>query len=84
MITITLKLFATLSRFMPEKKENELPGIPRQIKIPHNSTLSDLIILLKIPADEVKLCYVNGVYQEINYRLQENDEVGIFPPIGGG
>ncbi|MCA1954518.1 MAG: MoaD/ThiS family protein [Anaerolinea sp.] len=32
----------------------------------------------------MKLCYVNGRYQEADYALNEGDEVGIFPPIGGG
>ncbi len=84
MITITLKLFATLNQFMPDKLEHELPGIPHQIQIPDESSLADLIVLLKIPAEEVKLCYVNGIYQEVDYILKENDAVGIFPPVGGG
>ncbi len=81
MITIQLKLFATLSRFMPG---NDLPGIPKEKQFPDGTTLMDLVNHLGIPDEEVKLCYVNGRYQEVDYILQDKDEVGIFPPIGGG
>ncbi len=81
MITIHLKLFATLSRFMPG---SDLPGIPQEKQLPAGTTLADLITRLGIPDEEVKLCYVNGRYQEVDYILQDQDEVGIFPPIGGG
>lgn len=81
MITINLKLFATLSRFM---EGNDLPGTIKPYSLQPNSTLADLVNQLGIPAEEVKLCYVNAVYQELDYILQDGDEVGIFPPIGGG
>lgn len=81
MITIQLKLFATLSRFMPG---DDLPGIPKTKHLREGSTLADLVLDLGIPDEEVKLCYVNGRYQELDYILQDQDEVGIFPPIGGG
>ena len=81
MITIKIKLFATLSRFA---KVEGLPGTPDHIQIPNNFTLDDLVKHLNIPDEEVKLCYVNGIYEELDYFIQDGDEVGIFPPIGGG
>ncbi len=81
MITIQLKLFATLSRFMPG---TDLPGIPKEKQIPDGTSLAGLVFHLGIPDEEVKLCYVNGLFQELDYILQDKDEVGIFPPIGGG
>ncbi len=43
-----------------------------------------LVNQLNIPDEQVKICFINGLIREMDYVLQEADEVGIFPPIGGG
>ena len=77
---ITVKLYATLNRYGP----NERAGTPFIIELSENATLYDLINLLKIPPEETRIMFVNGIIQESDYRLKDGDEVGIFPPIGGG
>jgi molybdopterin converting factor small subunit len=77
---IHVRLFATLRNYVPASKG----GATLTLNLPGDATLADLLQSLNLPLEEVKLCYVNGRYQETNYQLNEGDEVGIFPPIGGG
>jgi len=77
---IKLKLFATLTKYL----DNLPAGTQKEIDLEPGSTLDDLAILLKIPSMEVKICFVNGIICELDRKLQEGDEVGFFPPIGGG
>jgi molybdopterin converting factor small subunit len=39
---------------------------------------------LGLPEDEVKLVFVNALFREPAHMLANSDEVGIFPPVGGG
>ena len=77
---VRVKLFATLTKFTPGKE----PGIPFVSEIPDGSRLLDLMAHLKLPEEEVKFLFVNGRVQPEGYKLNSNDEVGIFPPVGGG
>jgi sulfur-carrier protein len=77
---VSVKVFATLTKFVPGQQA----GIPFNSEIPAASTLADLMAYLKLPEEEVKLAFVNGRLKSPDYKLQNNDVVGIFPPIGGG
>jgi molybdopterin converting factor small subunit len=77
---VTVKLYATLSRYGSSEKA----GAPFDVEIAEGATLRDLVALLKIPTEETRILFVNGIIQEPDYRLKSDDEVGIFPPIGGG
>jgi molybdopterin converting factor small subunit len=77
---VTVKLFATLTRF----GQGEKAGTPFIIELSEGATLQDLVSLLKIPVEETRIIFVNGIIQEPDYRLKDKDEVGLFPPIGGG
>lgn len=77
---IRLKLFATLKRFLP----GQPAGTPVEVELPTEATLAALVEQLHLPPDEVKICFVNGRICELDTPLHENDEIGIFPPIGGG
>ena len=37
-----------------------------------------------VPAEEVHILMVNGTNVTFEYILNENDRVGLFPPVGGG
>jgi len=52
--------------------------------LPEGATIADLIHHLNLPAEEVKLAFVNGRARPEDWRLEPGDEVGIFPPVGGG
>jgi molybdopterin synthase sulfur carrier subunit len=77
---VHVKLFATLGMFAP----HGISAKPFPLEVEPGSTLQDLVGRLKIPDEEVKICFVNGRIMELSYCFQEGDEVGIFPPIGGG
>lgn len=76
MIKIDLKLFVTLSQYLPEDKDC--------CEIPEETTVEKLIADLGIPADMVKLIFINGKRQDGTYELKQDDRVGLFPPVGGG
>jgi len=77
---VTVKLFASLARFSP----GGLPGTPFELTLPDSATVQDLVDQLGIPVEEIKVPFVNGLIRELDCDLQPGDEVGIFPPIGGG
>jgi molybdopterin synthase sulfur carrier subunit len=76
MIKINLKLFVTLSKYLPDDSE--------EFKLPEETTVGQLFSDLEIPESLVKLIFVNGKRQNTDYQLQDNDRVGLFPPVGGG
>jgi len=77
---VKVKLFATLRKYLPGL---EL-GKAADIKLEPDSSIADLYNFLQIPLEEIKLAYVNGIYCEPDTILKDGDEIGIFPPIGGG
>lgn len=74
---LKVKLFASLSR-------GRLSGTPFEVELPDGKTLADLVQILELPVDEVKICFINGRICELDNLLMDGDEVGIFPPVGGG
>lgn len=77
---IYVKLFATLRRYV----ESAAYGVPFEVDLAEGATIADLIHHLNLPAEEVKLAFVNGRARPEDWRLETGDEVGIFPPVGGG
>lgn len=77
---IRVKLFATLTRHVP----NAHSGTQLVIDLAEGSTISDLIKKLQLPGSEIKVVFVNGRARSLDWPLNQRDEVGIFPPIGGG
>jgi molybdopterin converting factor small subunit len=39
---------------------------------------------LEIPADQIKLVFVDGAKAKLTTILDGGERVGIFPPVGGG
>jgi molybdopterin synthase sulfur carrier subunit len=77
---VRVKLFATLSRHRPSQPA----GAPFEVDLPDGATLEDLVGQLNLPQEEVRVIFVNARAQPLSYVLNSADEVGIFPPIGGG
>jgi molybdopterin converting factor small subunit len=80
MITVRVRLYATLRRYRPEVKLGE--SLP--MELPEGGTVGQLIKQLGIPAEVVKNIFVNHRQQGREYVLQAGDEVAIFPPVAGG
>ncbi len=83
------KLFANLVQLVPEQIRERYPqgiraGTPLEIELPEGSTLADLVDHLALPRDKVRIVYVDGRAKKLDHRLVAGNEVGMFPPIGGG
>ena len=86
---VQVKLFATLAQsvsgpILAHHPNGIRTGKPLDLELPEGSTLSDLVVYMGLPIDELKLIFVNGRSQELDYRLDHGDQVGLFPPVGGG
>jgi sulfur carrier protein ThiS len=84
-MNITLKLYATLTDYLPAeaRKTNQLP-----MQVSEGTTPMDVIGPLKMPEKLVHLVLINGHYVPPAARgsraLQEGDVLAIWPPIAGG
>jgi molybdopterin synthase sulfur carrier subunit len=52
--------------------------------LPDGATVGGLIQQIGLPESEVKVVFVNALFREPAHVLADGDEVGIFPPVGGG
>lgn len=81
MITVEVRLYATLRRYRPEAK----PGEAFAVDLAEGSTVGEVVDReLGIPPREVKVILVNGVSRKPDHLLADGDRVAIFPPVGGG
>ncbi|KPL79383.1 hypothetical protein ADN00_02810 [Ornatilinea apprima] len=78
---LKVKLFASLTRFAPG---GQSAGIAFEMDVPEGASLADVAELLRLPAEEIKIAYVNARAQQLDWQLQDDDEIGYFPPVGGG
>jgi sulfur carrier protein ThiS len=86
---IQAKLFATLVRMVPDRVRERYPqgvgaGTVLDVELPEESTLADLVDHLGLPPEKVRVTFVNGRVRPRDHVLVPGDEVGIFPPVGGG
>jgi len=77
---VSVKLFATLRRFRPEVKIGE----SILVELPEGATVADLIRQMDLPAEEVKIIFVNSLFRDGEHPLADGDDLGIFPAVGGG
>ncbi len=81
---ITVKLFATLSDFLPAgQRHNAI-----EIDIDPATTIADLVERFHLPPRLVHLVLVNGHYiqpgERLSRTLAAGDVLAIWPPIAGG
>jgi molybdopterin converting factor small subunit len=77
---VHVKLYASLRRFA-----DDVPlGTPIVVDLPESATLENLYQTLHLPTEEIKLAYINGRVRDDDWQLESGDEIGIFPPVGGG
>ena len=74
-MVVEVKLFATFR----EGRFNE-----KELELPEESSLSDLLKYLKISEKDAKVLIVNGLAVSVEHKLSNNDVIAIFPPIAGG
>lgn len=80
MITVQVKLFATLRQRYPHLEIGE----PVAVELPEGATVRQLLVELQVPDDQVKIVFVNHVICDRDHPLTDGDAVGVFPPVGGG
>lgn len=77
---IEIKLFASLTKY----KNNPRIQADGYMDIEENATISEVIEILKIPEELIKLMFLNGIHAKKERGLKDGDRLGLFPPIGGG
>ncbi len=77
---VRVRLYASLRRFAPEGQS----GSHLEVDLSEGAKLQDLVKVLKIPPEETRVAFVNGITRDMDWVLSPGDEVGMFPPIGGG
>jgi len=55
-----------------------------RLEVPAGTTIADLRGILAIDPALPLLCMVNHRHEPEGRVLDDNDQVGMFPPIGGG
>ncbi len=73
---ITVKCFASLSRFTPPEAD-AYPIVP-------GDTAGSVVQRLGIPPNDLKLVFVNGTHAPLSAPLAAGDRLGLFPAVGGG
>ncbi len=80
MITVQVRLYATLRRLRPDLGLGE--ALP--VELEEGATVGRLFQEMALPENEVKIVFVNNLVRERDHVLADGDELGIFPPVGGG
>jgi len=80
MIKVDCRLYAGLRKYAPEYGVGEA----MELELPDGTTLAELYALLKVPPDEVKRTFVNGISKGSGHAISDGDRVALFPPIAGG
>ena len=75
-IYVQIHLFATLSKYTPPASDH--------YPLASGMTAGELANHLNLPANQIKLIFINGCKQLPDTVLREGDRIGIFPPVGGG
>lgn len=84
-MNITIKLYATLGDYLPleARRNNRLV-----MQVGEDTTVTDVIAPLNMPAKLVHLVLVNGHFLppavRATRKLAEGDVLAIWPPIAGG
>lgn len=81
---VTLKLFATLSDYLPPGASKNT--VPREVG--DGVSVRELLASTGVPMEKCHLILVNGVYvapaKAADKRLAAGDTVSVWPPVAGG
>lgn len=79
-----IEFYASLMAFLPPGSER----FRRQISAEPGTTVQQLIEQYRIPHGQAHIVLVNGRFvcgeDRIEYALQENDTLAVWPPVAGG
>lgn len=74
-IKIKVRLFATLRHGR---------GKEMFLDMPKDSSVQNVLELLKIPKEDVAILLINGRDGALDAKMNDSDLLSIFPPVGGG
>lgn len=76
-ISVTVKFFADLRKYGPDKAK---------IKLPKGSRIQSILEKYKIPSLKINIIIlINGnPHQKSDTEVNDGDIIAIFPPIAGG
>ncbi len=81
---ITVKLFATLSRYLPAGTERNVA----EIDVPDGATVADVIEWLGLPEEEVHMTLLDGRFvapeERASTPIAPGQALAIWPPVAGG
>lgn len=84
MARIKVKLFASLSHYLPDGAVNQAA----EIETPDGATIGSILSRLGVPPEECHLVLVNGHFvppsQRTTAGVAEGDTVSVWPPVAGG
>ena len=79
---MALKIFLSSTLRKHVAGYDPLKGL--EIEVKGGSTVAEVCKKMKIPIDNIKVAFVNGKSQKLDYPLQGEERIGLFPPVGGG
>ena len=81
---ITLKLYAGLTRYLPEGSKNH----STKLEISGKETAISILEKFQVPKDSAHLVLLNGIYLEPDERnksiFKDGDTIAVWPPVAGG
>lgn len=81
---LTVKLYAGLTRYLPENASNNAV----QLDLAAGTTAATVIDGFDLPDELVHIVLLNGVYLQPEVRgstvLKEGDVLAVWPPVAGG
>jgi len=72
--------FASLRRFFPGLKLGDV----RWMEFPVGTTLREVMHLLEIPEEEVKVVMRNNLQASLNDMVEDGDRIAFMPAMAGG
>jgi len=74
---VKVNLFATLRRFVDGK-----PSV--EVEIAPGDTVAQVLDRLGVPAEQARVVFVDNQAAGLNSVLSGDEELGVFPAVGGG